>query len=48
MTTPTTQVHVAVGLGSAYVTERRGVVSVVFDYDAGYLADRRGLGKSAA
>src|SRR5512139_3472477 len=49
MTTPTTQVHVAVDLGgvpvragSAYVTERRGVVSVVFDYDAGYLADRRG------
>jgi serine/threonine-protein kinase HipA len=25
--------------GSAYLTERRGVVSVVFDYDAGYLAD---------
>lgn len=47
--TPTTQIHVAVDLGavpvragSAYLTQRRGVVSVVFDYDAGYLADRRG------
>lgn len=46
--TPTTHIYVAVDLGgvavragSAYVTERRGVVSVVFDYDAGYLADRR-------
>lgn len=28
--------------GSAYVTDRHGAVSVVFDYDAGYLSDRRG------
>ncbi|GEP39619.1 phosphatidylinositol kinase [Nocardioides psychrotolerans] len=45
---PTTRVHVtveiggtAVKAGTAFATERRGVTSVVFDYDPGYLANRR-------
>ena len=44
---PTTRVRVAVDhpegaelAGTAFVTERRGVVSTVFDYDPGYLVQR--------
>lgn len=44
---PTTQIHTVVDddgsqvpAGTAYLTERRGVVTVVFDYAASYLAER--------